>query len=84
MPVFVPPVQVQRAMAAGISFATTWSAEVTSLAELVQAVARGEQPITLLQANMVALNGMARSLRGAMKIPGVKAVPKRGAATRTV
>lgn len=62
---FVPKV-------AGLGRRENWVAQVTNLQALVAAVAAGTQPITLLQPNQTALNGMARSLKGAMKVPGVR------------
>lgn len=62
-----------------------WSAEVQGAAgflALVKAVAKGEQPVSLLEPNMVALNGMARSLKDTMNIPGVKAVCEHIASAR--
>ena len=58
-----------------MSFAESWSAEVDDLMALVVAVASRTQPITLLLPNTVALNQMARALKGAMALPGVRAVP---------
>lgn len=82
-PVFVPvaPAPAKPA-AAGVSFRDNWSARVTDLMALVQAVAKGEQPITLLEVNQPALNGLARSLKGAMRVPGVEAVNERIAAQK--
>ena len=83
-PVFVPVAPVAPKPAAeGLSFRDNWTAEVTDLALLVKAIARGEAAITLVVANQPALNGMARSLRGALALPGVRAVNERIAAQRT-
>lgn len=83
-PVYLPPLQVNAPPAArGMSFPTTWSAEIVDLMALVKAIAAGTQPITLIEANMVALNGLARALKDALAIPGVRAKSTRGAATRT-
>jgi hypothetical protein len=83
VPVFVPPVTVERAPEVeGVSFRDTYRAEVTDLAVLVQAVAAGQQPITLLRVNDVALNQMARALREAMSVPGVRVVKERTVAAR--
>ena len=60
--------------ASGISVREVWSAEVTSLMQLVQAVALGKAPILALAANMTFLNSQARSLKGTMDIPGVRSV----------
>lgn len=82
-PVFVPvPPAPPKPAAAGVSFRDVWSANVTNLMALVQAVGKGEQPVTLLQPDMTALNGLARSLKGAMNVPGVEAVSERIAAQR--
>lgn len=50
----------------------TYSATVVSLMELVKAVAAGKVPITAIEANMVFLNGRARSDKEGFSIPGVK------------
>ena len=49
-----------------------WSCEVECLAELVAAVARGDQPLELLQPNRASLNALAREQREALRIPGCK------------
>ena len=60
---------------AGISYRETWSADVTDLKALVQAVAAGKAPLDYLQANTVAINQAARSLKTELNlIPGLKAV----------
>ena len=83
-PVFVPVAPVAPKPAAeGLSFRDNWTAEVTDLALLVKAIARGEAAITLVVANTTALNGLARSLKGALVLPGVRAVNERIAAQRT-
>jgi hypothetical protein len=66
----------------GTSSRSTWSAEVENLHELVKYVAANPQFIGLLAANTTALNAQAKSLKGAMQIPGVKAVEKVGLAVR--
>jgi hypothetical protein len=82
-PVFVPVAPTAPKPAApGVSFRDNYSAEVTDLIALVQSVATGAQPITLLLPNMPALNQMARALKDAMSIPGVKAKNERIAAQR--
>ena len=83
-PVFLPPVAVSAPQAEGISFSTTWSAELTSLRDLVRAAAGGHPgAMACVTFDQVRANGLARSLKDTMAIPGVKAVPKRGTATRT-
>jgi len=61
---------------AGVSIGTDYSAEVENLVLLVAHVARNPGMIGLLQANLPALNGMARSTKGAIQIPGVRIVAK--------
>lgn len=56
---------------------SAWSCKVVSLMDLVKAVAAGSQPITLIEPNMVALNGMARAAKSALAIPGVRAVERK-------
>jgi hypothetical protein len=60
---------------AGIVHRTTWSARVVDLMALVKFVAANPSYIGLLQANQTALNAQARSLKAAMRLPGVQAVP---------
>ncbi len=60
----------------GVSFRETWHAEVIDLPALVRYCAT-ESPALLalyLQANMAPLNQAARTMKGQMNIPGVKAV----------
>lgn len=82
-PVFVPvaPVPAKPA-AAGLSFRDNWTAKVTNLMTLIKAVADGTVAVTLLEPNMTALNGMARSLKDSMNIPGVEAKNERIAPQR--
>jgi hypothetical protein len=82
-PVETPVVKVKKEKPPeGISYRTTWSAEVRDMKALVKYVAENPQFINLLQVNTTALNSMARSLKGNMKVPGVKAVGKKGIAKR--
>lgn len=78
-PIETPPVRVEpaRPKVAGISYTTRWSASVTDLMALVRYVAANPQFSNLLTPNMPALNGMARSLRGSLALPGVRAVSSR-------
>lgn len=77
MPIFAPrPVATAPARVDGITHRDQWSAEVTDLMQLVQAVAVGRAPLTLVKADEVALNQMARALKQGMNVPGVRAVPK--------
>lgn len=65
---------------AGISYRETWGAEVVDMGALVAWVAKNPQFSALLTPNMPALNAQARSLKGQMQIPGVKAVCTRDVA----
>lgn len=69
-PVILPP----AAKVAGISTRDNWAAEVTDFRALIRAVADGKWPSNLLQPDQTALNNMAKSLRGELNIPGVRAV----------
>jgi len=74
--VYVPPVVLPSAAprVAGISMRETWSAQVVDLMRLVKAVAAGTAPIQCLSADTVFLGQQARSMKGALNYPGVKAV----------
>jgi hypothetical protein len=77
-PIITPaPVKI-----AGESKRDNWTAEVVNLLELVQAIARGEQSIALVEVNQAALNGLARSLKKEFRVPGCQAVNKPGLSTR--
>ena len=67
----------------GISTRTTWGAEVVSLIELVKYVAGNPNEIALLEANMPALNGRARSMKQGFKLPGCRLVENRSHSVRT-
>lgn len=76
VPAPVPTVVVPKAVpkAQGTSMSYRYSAKVTNLMALVKAVAAGKAPITALQADTVALNRMASSLKEGMDYPGVEVV----------
>ena len=79
LPVAAPTV----APVAGISTREIWSAEVTSVVQLAAFVGAHPEYANLLAPNMTALNGIARSLKSALKIPGVRAVSQTNVAART-
>lgn len=79
-PVVVPIPSRERPKAAGVAMRTTWSAEVTDKMALIKAVAAGQVPPSVLDANMKVLNGMARSLKRELNYDGVKAVASKGIA----
>lgn len=58
----------------GISHRTTYSAEVTSFAALVQHIAKHPNLLPLLKVDQAALNAQARSLRESLSLPGVRLV----------
>lgn len=66
----------------GVSRRSTYSAEIVDMLALVKAVAEGKQPIELLQPDMKVINGMARSLKHALDIPGVKVVENKDITSR--
>jgi len=69
-----PVVQPAFTRVNGFKARENWYAEVENLWALVNAIAEKKQPLSLVQPNQVALNGMARSLKNLMSVPGVKAV----------
>ena len=60
--------------AEGVSVRTYYSAEVVDLKALVVAVAAGLQPLSYLQANQAALDGIARIEKDAFNVVGVRIV----------
>lgn len=74
-PIYAEPVMILSEAPAkpkGSVTRTTYSAEVTSLKELVAAVAAGKAPLLCLQANEKFLNDQADSYKEAFTIPGCK------------
>ena len=60
----------------GVRSRENWDAELTDLLALVKHVAANPQHLNLLQLNQVAARAQAKSLKGAMNIPGLKAFDK--------
>jgi hypothetical protein len=77
-----PDVQVEKATpkVEGIAYRETWNATVTDPMKLIQFVAAHPQFEHLLTPNMPALNGLARAMKEAMQIDGVRAVKTRSVA----
>jgi len=73
-PPVVPIVKPEVAKVAGVSTRETWAAEITDKAAFLAWAARPENNF-YAEPNMVALNSRARAEKGALRIPGVKAVP---------
>jgi hypothetical protein len=81
--VTVVPTVGAPAKVSGISSRSTYSAEVTNLLELVQAVASGTAPLEALQADTKFLGAQARAFKKAGQLfPGVMAVAERSIAAR--
>ena len=79
-PIVIAPVVVQDTtpkVKGGPVYRTIWNAEVTSLIELVQSVAKGETPLGAVEANMTYLNRRAISDNVEFRVPGVKAVSRK-------
>lgn len=78
-PVVVPTVVVKPEVAkvAGVGRTTRWHAEVTDFKAMVKFVAENDEWLSLLKEDTSALNGLARSMKGKLRIPGVKAVEER-------
>lgn len=78
-PVAAPVVTVapMTPKVAGITYRETWSGEVTDALALVKHIAAHPEHLNLVTPNMTAINGLARSLRGSLSIPGVRAVSTR-------
>lgn len=79
-PVYVPPVQVQKAtpkLQGGPVYREVWSARVTDIRALCRAVADGKASPECVMGNMPILNRMATALKATMQIPGVVAESKR-------
>ncbi len=78
----VPIVVMDTEKVKGISTRTTWHAEVTDLGKLVQAVASGTWPLSLVEPNMKVLANLATSLRDQANIPGVRIFSEQGVVAR--
>ena len=81
-PVIVPTIAPQTFKADGVSFRSTWDAEIIDLLELCKAVAADAVSVRAIKPDMMFLNSMARNLKGEMRIPGVRSVETRSAVTR--
>lgn len=81
-PIEVPVVAVEKATpkVAGITYVEKWSAVVVSKQKFVEFVAQHPDYLHLLDVNMTAVNGLARAMKGAMKIPGVQATATKSVA----
>lgn len=66
----------------GVALVEYWSAEVTDLMQLVQAVAAGRAPLAALQADMRFLDAQAETLHDLLSYPGVSAKREFGQTAR--
>lgn len=73
--VVAPPKQTPKVE--GFKYRSIWNAEVTSLLQLVNAVADGSVPVDCLLPNQQLLDAQARALKTALRIPGVRAVERK-------
>jgi hypothetical protein len=82
----VVPVKVQSIVprSAQAFSRETWSGECTNLMALVKAIAAGQAPISLVMANTVVINGLARNLKGSMSYPGIQFVSSKSMSSRRV
>jgi hypothetical protein len=72
LPAYTPPPPVAKVQ--GVAMREEWSGEVTNLKALVDAIAAGSAPLSLVQINQPVLNGLAKSLKAELAYPGVRAV----------
>jgi len=79
-PVYVAPVIAPKVAPAASRLSAgreIWSAHEVDLMLLVKAIAEGKQPVTLVMANMPALNKMASALKSSMSVPGYRAIMRK-------
>jgi hypothetical protein len=72
-PILVP-VPPPLAKVTGITSRTTYSARITDPLALLQHIVAHPDFINLVTFNVAALNGLARNLKGALKLPGVEVI----------
>lgn len=78
-----PVVAAPAPKVSGISMRVRYSARVTDKMALIKAVAEGRVPDNVLEPNMTALNGLARSLKEHLAYPGVEVLAEHDVAART-
>jgi hypothetical protein len=73
-PVEAPVVHLERSTpkVAGIVTREVWKGEVTDLLKLVKAAAENPQLLNLLIPNNTAVQQMAKALKGALNVPGIR------------
>lgn len=80
LPAAVAPPTFQRAN--GVGTQQRWRAELVDIKALCRAVADGKASTEYVQANLVALNGLARAMKGTFNVAGCRAVPETTVAVR--
>jgi hypothetical protein len=81
--VVAPTVAPAEVPSGAVHVKVTWHAEVTDLQALAGAYAEGQRAVELILPNMPVLNDLARTLKGDLTIPGVKAVSEEGVTARS-
>jgi hypothetical protein len=81
--VVAPIITREPPKVAGVSGRENWYAECTDLKALVAAIAAGQAPLSLVQANEKVLGQQARSLKSEFRVPGVRVYCERGFAAGT-
>jgi hypothetical protein len=83
-PIVAPRIAVapETAKVSGTTERTTWKAEVTDLAALVEHVAQHPELLYLIEPAESSLNAIARAQRDKLNIPGVRAFEVRSLASR--
>jgi hypothetical protein len=82
--VIVAPTLAPAAKVEGVSMRDCWTAEVTDIRALCQAVCEGRIDAQALLPNMPYLSGLAKALKQGMRIPGVRAVNNPVVAARRI
>jgi hypothetical protein len=67
-----PAVEPTFQQARGVTTAVNWKGQVVSLELLVKAIVAGKANISLVMANEVAINLLARATRGTLQVPGIR------------
>lgn len=80
VPVIAPPPASKPAIQ-GLTFRETFRAEVVDKGTFLKAIASNPSFFHLVEANMTALNQLARSQKEALKIPGVRVIKEKQVAT---
>lgn len=77
-----PAIVAEPSKTDGISYKTTWTAEVTDIVALCQYIAQNPNQAHLVEPNISELRKLAIALKDQMNIPGVKAVSNRSVSVR--